>query len=133
MTHPSVPVSLAVVAVLFGASAARAQSAGAVEAVGPDGAVVQSVVQPTALTPVQRSALYNTARHGNIQANAGEFSATVGAIVPPSLALGNLPDAPMLGGDSDGVLKYAMVGGDVVVVDPIGMRVVDVIHRGAGP
>lgn len=133
MTHPSVPVSLAVVAVLFGASAARAQSAGAVEAVGPDGAVVQSVVQPTALTPVQRSALYNTARHGNIQANAGEFSAAVGAIVPPSLALGNLPDAPMLGGDSDGVLKYAMVEGDVVVVDPIGMRVVDVIHRGAGP
>ena len=62
-----------------------------------------------------------------------QFSAAVGAIVPPSLALGNLPDAPTLGGDSDGVLKYATVEGDVVVVDPIGMRVVDVIHRGAGP
>lgn len=133
MTRPSVPISLAVVAILFGASAARAQSAGAEEAVGPDGAVVQSVVQPTALTPVQRSALYNTARRRHIQVNAGEFTAAVGAIVPPSLVLGNLPDAPTLGGDSDSVLKYATVEGDVVVVDPIGMRVVEVIHRGAGP
>lgn len=133
MTYPSVPASLTVVALLFGATAACAQSAGPVEAVGPDGAVVQPVVQPMALTPVQRSALYNTASHRHIQANAGEVPAAVGAIVPPSLILGNLPETPTLGDDSDNVLKYATVEGDVVVVDPIRMRVVEVIHPGDGP
>jgi len=49
--------------------------------------------------------------------------------------LHDLPDAPL--GNPDQavddsnvrVLKYAMVADDVVVVDPIAMRVVDVIHR----
>jgi hypothetical protein len=31
------------------------------------------------------------------------------------------------------VLKYAMVDGDIVVVDPIRMRIVDIIHDRAGP
>jgi len=31
------------------------------------------------------------------------------------------------------VLKYAMVEDDVVVIDPITMRVVDIIHGNAGP
>ena len=133
MTHRSVPALLTVAALLFGTTAARAQSAGPVEAVGPDGAVVQSVVQPMALTPVQRSALYNTASRRHVQADAGEVPAAVGAIVPPSLVLSNLPETPSLGDDSDNVLKYATVEGEVVVVDPVRMRVVEVIHQGAGP
>jgi hypothetical protein len=132
MTHPSVP-ALAIVAVLFSVTAACAQSAGPVEAIGPDGAVIQPVVQPTALTPVQRSALYNTATHRHIATNAGEVTAAVGAVVPPSIELGDLPDVPTLGDDPDTVLKYATVEGDLVVVDPIRMRVVEVIHPGAGP
>jgi len=132
MTNSTIP-ALTTLALLFGVTAACAQSAGPVEAVGPDGVVIQPVVQPMALTPVQRSALYNTASHQHIQANAGEISAAVGAAVPPSLALGDLPDVPTLGDDPDSVLKYATVEGDVVVVDPIRMRVVEVIHPGAGP
>jgi hypothetical protein len=46
--------------------------------------------------------------------------------------LGDLPYVPVLGDDAD-VLKYATVERDVVVVDPIRMRVIDVIHSGAGP
>ncbi len=132
MTHPSVP-ALTILAVLFSVMAACAQSAGSVEAVGPDGDVIQPVVQPTALTPVQRSALYNTATRQHIQANAGELTAAVGATVPPAIELGNLPDVPTLGDDPDNILKYATVEGDLVVVDPIRMRVVEVIHPGAGP
>lgn len=132
MTHPCVP-ALTLLAALFAATNASAQSAGPVEAVGPDGAVVQPFVQPVPLTPLQRNAVYNTASRQHIQANAGEISAAVGAAVPPSLALGNLPDVPTLGDDPDNVLKYATVEGDVVVVDPIRMRVVEVIHPGAGP
>src|SRR5579863_5341368 len=60
MTYPSVP-PLTILAVLFSVTAACAQSAGPVEAVGADGAVFQPVIQPTPVTPVQRSALYNTA------------------------------------------------------------------------
>ena len=132
MTHPSVP-ALTILAVLFSVTAACAQSAGSVEAVGSDGDVIQPVVQPTALTPVQRSALYNTASRQHIQANAGELTAAVGATVPPAIELGNLPDVPTLGDDPDNILKYATVEGDLVVVDPIRMRVVEVIHPGAGP
>lgn len=132
MTHPSVP-AITILAVLFSVTAACAQSAGPVEAIGPDGAVIQPVVQPTALTPVQRSALYNTASRRHIQADAGEVTAAVGATVPPSIELGSLPDVPTLGADPDNVLKYATVAGDLVVVDPIRMRVVEVIHPGAGP
>jgi hypothetical protein len=132
MTHPSVP-ALTIVAVLFSVTAACAQSAGPVEAIGPDGAVIQPVVQPTALTPVQRNALYNTASRHHIHANAGEVTAAVGATVPPSIELGDLPDVPTLVDDPDNVLKYATVEGNLVVVDPIRMRVVEVIHPGAGP
>ncbi len=132
MSHPSVP-ALTALAVLFGVTAACAQSASPVEAVGPDGAVIQPVLQPTALTPVQRSALYNIASRHHIHANAGEVTAAVGATVPPSVELGNLPEVPTLVDDPDNVLKYATVEGDLVVVDPIRMRVVEVIHPGAGP
>jgi hypothetical protein len=132
MTHHCVP-ALTLLGGLFAATTACAQSVGPVEAVGPDGAVVQPVVQPVPLTPLQRNALYNTASRQHVQANAGEITAAVGAAVPPSLALGNLPDVPTLGNDPDNVLKYATVEGDVVVVDPIRMRVVEVIHPGAGP
>lgn len=132
MSHLRVP-ALTVVAVLFSITAACAQSAGPLEAVGPDGAVLQPVVQPTALTPVQRSALYNTASRQHIQARAGEVTAAVGTTVPPAIELGSLPAVPTLGDNPDNVLKYATVERNLVVVDPIRMRVVEVIHPGAGP
>src|SRR5579863_7890555 len=106
MTHPSVP-ALTILAVLFSVTAACAQSAGPIEAIGADGTVIQPVVQPTALTPVQRNALYNTASRHHIQARAGEVAAVVGATVPPSIELGDLPAVPTLGNDPDNVLKYA--------------------------
>jgi hypothetical protein len=55
----------------------------------------------------------------------------IGAPVPPSVVLQDLPDEVSLGDPPEELLRYAMVENDVVVVDPIRMRVVDVI-RGSG-
>ena len=55
-----------------------------------------------------------------------QIEATVGASVSRSVPLAELPDQTGLVDAS--FLRYAMVADDVVVVDPIRMRVVDVIH-----
>jgi hypothetical protein len=51
----------------------------------------------------------------------------------PSAALYDLPDQAALGAEAGGTLKYAMVEGNIVAVDRISMRVVDVIGQEAGP
>jgi hypothetical protein len=116
---------------LLGATGAGAQSVGPDEASGPPG----SLSQQTALSPQQRRAVYEAVMRQRVRVAGPTLAAVVGAPVPPSLLLHDLPDPPAgnpdaMAGDSGGrVLKYAMVADDVVVIDPIAMRVVDVIHR----
>ena len=124
--NPSFP-ALTIVAVLLGVTGASAQSTGPVETIGPDGAVTQ----PMVLTSVQRNTLYNAVTRQRVRAARSDITAATGAPVPPSLELGDLPYVSVFG-DAD-ILKYATVERDVVVVDPIRMRVIDVIHSGAGP
>lgn len=126
--NPCIP-ALTLTALLCGVTAAGAQSSTPVEAVQPNG----TVAPPLALTPAQRSAIYNSVKRQRVHAAAAGIAASVDAPVAPSLALRDLPGVPALGGGEGGFLKYAMVEGDVVVVDPIRMRVVEVIHSGAGP
>jgi hypothetical protein len=112
-------------ALLYAAAADRAaaQSIGADEAVGPGGSVTPNLT----LAPVQRRAIYNAVVRQRVQASGPPIVAAIGAPVPPSAALRDLPD--QAAGIADGsFLKYAMVENDVVLVDPITMRVVDVIH-----
>jgi hypothetical protein len=59
------------------------------------------------------------------------INAVVGSPVLPSVPLFDLPSAANI--EAAGFLKYAMVEDKVVVVDPIRMRVVDVIRSGATP
>ena len=108
---------------------ARAQSAAGDEAVGPNGAVTQK----HALTAGQKHAIYNAIAQLKTKAPADRIAAAVGAPVPPTTALSDLPDE--VGGDngSGTVLKYALVENQVVVVDPLAMRVVDVIRGGVRP
>jgi hypothetical protein len=122
-------VPFIILALLFGASATGAQSLGPDEAMGPDGTAAQTL----ALTPVQRSAIYSAVMQQHVRSSNRGITPAIGAPVPPSAALSDLPDQPALGTDGTPVLKYAMVQEDVVVVDPITMRVVDVIHPGARP
>lgn len=114
---------------LVGSTAALAQSAGLDEAVGPHGAVMQK----HALTPGQKNAIYNAVSQQKVRPPADQIAPAVGAPVPPSTELLDLPDQVRGGNTSSAVLKYAFVEDQVVVVDPIAMRVVDVIRGGARP
>jgi hypothetical protein len=97
------------------------------EAVGPNG-----ITQTLQLSPVQRRAIYNAVMQQHVRGSNGDVPAIIGAPVPPSAILRDIPDQTALDGVGDGLLKYATVAGEVVVVDPIRMRVVDVIDRGPG-
>jgi hypothetical protein len=143
----------AVFAFFLGIAAAHAQTVGPDEAVNPEGAVTQQL----ALTPAQKSAIYNAVLRQRVRASntmiAGAIPVAVGAPVSPAVGLSELPEqaaTDMSGGDSGGdswadsgadpwassqtmFLKYAMVGDDVVVVDPVTMRVVDIIHGSTRP
>ena len=119
----------AVLGLLFGIVPALAQSAVPDEAVQPNGTVRQNL----ALTAGQRSAIYNIVIRQRAKPHADQIAVTVGAPVPPTIDLVDLPEQATADNPSAALLKYAMVHGDVVVVDPVAMRVVDVIRNGAKP
>jgi hypothetical protein len=116
-------VSLAF-AVVSGAAAA--QSVTPEEMIRPDGAVSQNFV----LTAAQKNAIYNAILQQRVRLPAERLSAAVGAAVPSSIALVDLPDQATANDPAAALLKYAMVERDIVVVDPVSMRVVDVIRGG---
>jgi hypothetical protein len=124
-------LSLPAIVIITGvwSTAALAQSAGLDEAVGPHGAVMQK----HALTPGQKNAIYNAVSQQKVRPPADRIAAAVGAPVPPSTELLDLPDQVRGDNASSAVLKYAFVENQVVVVDPIAMRVVDVIRGSARP
>jgi len=104
-----------------------AQSLGTTEAVDHDGILRGELT----LTPTQKSALYHAVLQQRARPTTASIDPRVGAAVSRSLELSDLPS---LGGiDDETVLKYAMVQGDLVVVDPIRMRVVDIIHGSTRP
>ena len=119
----------ALVGLFFGIAPALAQSAGPDEAIQPNGTVRQNL----ALTAGQRSAIYNIVIRQRAKPHADQISVAVGAPVPPTIDLVDLPDQATADNPSAALLKYAMVHGDVVVVDPVAMRVVDVIRNGVKP
>jgi hypothetical protein len=119
----------ALLGLFFGIAPALAQSAGTIETVQPNGSVTQTL----ALTAGQRSAIYNIVIRERAKPHAEQIAVAVGAPVPPTIDLVDLPDQATADNPSAALLKYAMVHGDVVVVDPVAMRVVDVIRNGAKP
>jgi Protein of unknown function (DUF1236) len=119
----------ALLGLFLGIAPALAQSAGPDEAIQPNGTVRQNV----ALTAGQRSAIYNIVIRERAKPHADQIFLAVGAPVPPTIDLVDLPDQATVNNPSTALLKYAMVHGDVVVVDPVAMRVVDVIRNGAKP
>lgn len=121
--------ALASLALILGSGAAAAQSATPEEMMRPDGVVGQDF----ALTAAQRNDIHNAIAQQRVRLPAEPLSAAVGAAVPPSIALLDLPDQATVNDPAAALLKYAMVERDIVVVDPVSMRVVDVIHDGASP
>jgi Protein of unknown function (DUF1236) len=122
-------LALVLFGLIFGINLALAQSAGPDEAIQPNGTVGLTL----ALTPGQRSTIYDIVIRQRVKPQANQIAVTVGAPVPPTIDLADLPDQATANDPSTALLKYAMVHGDVVVVDPVAMRVVDVIRSGAKP
>jgi Protein of unknown function (DUF1236) len=129
MRNLSLPAATLFIIMSLGSTAALAQSAGPDEAVQPNGTVRQTL----ALTAGQRSAIYNVVIRERAKPHADQITVAVGAPVPPTIDLVDLPDQATADNPSAALLKYAMVHGDVVVVDPVAMRVVDVIRNGVKP
>jgi hypothetical protein len=112
------------------------------QSVGPDEAVnaAGGATRQLALTETQKATIYNAVlarRIRNSSRPAGAVTAAVGAPVSATAELARLPEQAAAQASTDDTLatdlKYAMVGGDLVVVDPVGMRVIEVIHRNARP
>lgn len=104
----------------------------------PSGAQVNEVETPGAsaeqkleLTAAQRDAIYAAVSKDDSKRSPQHFSAVVGAEVPPMIELYSLPDGAVAGNPAAKMYEYTMVQDQVVLVDPIKMRVVDVI--GPGP
>ena len=115
---------------VLSSTAASAQSAGRDEAVQPNGSVTQTIT----LTAAQRSAIFNAVFDQPVKPQSRQLAATVGAPVPQTADLIDLPENGLAGDPAQVGLKYGMAGNDiVVVVDPVQMRVVDVIHSNAKP
>ncbi len=110
----------------IGSGQACAQSSALDETVGPGG-----VTPNLQLTAVQKSAIYNAVMQQRVHGSDARIAVKIGAPVPPSAPLYDLPDQAGITADAFGPLKYAMVEGNIVVIDPISMRVVDVIGQGA--
>jgi hypothetical protein len=116
------PISIAAALLTFAANMPQA----AAQAVQADEA------QHIALSPAQKRAIYAAVSRQRLRTSAADIPLSVGATVPRSAALLTLPDEARGDDLSVQYLKYATVDGNVVLVDSISMRVIDII-RGAGP
>jgi len=127
---------LVLLGTVLGCATAGAQSAGPDEAIGTNGKMTQDL----ALTAVQKRAIHDVVFQEGVKPyirakpDNAALAASVGAPVPQSAELTGLPDAATANNPWAADLKYAMVDNDIIViVDPIRMRVVDVIRGGVVP
>jgi hypothetical protein len=94
------------------------------------------VTQELGLSAAQKAAIYNAVLQQHAQRpprNPQTVPVAVGAPVPPTIELAALPVQAAADDSLATDLKYATVEDNVVVVDTIKMRVVEVIHRNTGP
>jgi hypothetical protein len=122
--------SLVLTGTVLASIPAFAQSAGSDEIIQRGGAVTQGI----ALTAAQKKSIYNAVFQQPAKTYTFELATSVGAPVPLSVDLTDLPSDVISAEPWATGLKYAMAGDNmVVVVDPIRRRVVDVIHGGFQP
>ena len=124
------PLVVAALLAVAGLSPAGAQALGPSEAHG----IATNVKPNIALTASQKSAIYGAVLRQRLRStSAANIPLIAGAPVPRSAALLALPDEAVNGEDAAQFLKYAIVEGNVVLVDSISMRVVDILHGGVAP
>jgi hypothetical protein len=114
---------------LAGSSVAVAQSQGPDESHG----VAAHAQRTIALTSSQKRAIYVAVSHQRLRTSVANIPLVVGAPVPSATPLLALPDEAAAAVEAAKFLKYAMVDGNVVLVDSINMRVIDIIRGGGSP
>jgi hypothetical protein len=124
------PIVTAALVAAAGISAAVAQALGPSEARGSSANVQPSI----ALTASQKSAIYSAVLRQRLRgASPADIPLIVGAPVPRAAPLLALPDEAVGDEYTAQFLKYAIVEENVVLVDSISMRVIDIVHGGVGP
>lgn len=111
-----------VAAAVSGAVVASAQTATIDESVTSNG-----VAPKLELTPSQRSAIYQEVHKDKSKVAPSRFATNVGAEVPPMIELYALPDDILANNPVTKFYKYTKVDDEIVLVDPINMRVIAVI------
>ena len=126
----ALPISIVAALLAFAAGMPQA----AAQAVGPDEAhgAPAYLAPHVVLSPAQKCAIFTTVSRQRLRSSAADIPLSVGATVPRSAVLLTLPDAARSGDLSRQYLKYATVDDNLVLVDSITMRVIDIIHR-TGP
>jgi hypothetical protein len=85
---------------------------------------------PVSLTPAQKSAIVDAVQaKGGAVAPSIAFRPAPGEMGPPSIELYALPDNAISQAPEAKNLKYTMVENQVVLVDPLTMRVVDTLGK----
>ncbi|MGO9049141.1 MAG: DUF1236 domain-containing protein [Xanthobacteraceae bacterium] len=122
---PQTGILLAATASVFMAMSggiAAAQSTGIEEVVDEHG-----VAPKLELTQAQRNAIYQEVHKDNSKVAPSRFAAHVGADVPPMIELYTLPDDILAANPETKLYKFTKVDDQVVLVDPVKMRVIAVI------
>jgi hypothetical protein len=90
-----------------------------------------AITSPKAqLSAAQKTAIYNALSRDKSKVVApGNFRASIGAPVPPSIELYALPSEAVANAQAASSYRYTMVNNQVVLVDPLTMQVVDIIAR----
>ena len=79
------------------------------------------------LTPAQRSAIYQEVHKDKSKVAPSRFATDVGADVPPMIELYTLPDDILANNPDTKLYKFTRVDDQIVLVDPVKMRVIAVI------
>jgi hypothetical protein len=109
---------------------AQAQSPAALAAGTTTPPAITNAQAPVSLTHEQKAAILAAIRQkaANVTPPLA-FKAAPGEMVPPSIELYPLPDTAMTDVPDAKNLKYTMLDNNVVLVDPLTMRVVDTIAK----
>ena len=91
---------------------------------------VSNAQAPVALTEAQKAAILDAINQKGLPAKPSlAFRPAQGEMVPPSIELYQLPDNAISHAPEAKNLKYTMMDNQVVLVDPLTMRVVDTISK----
>lgn len=110
--------------ILAGATAASAQTT-IIERDSP-GVIARERIE---LTPAQRTTIYRTVTRERVRAAPESFAVRLGARVPQTVELQEIPTAVVQEVPSVRRYRYMVVNNEVVLVDPATSEVIEIIRQ----